>query len=737
MKHLILGCLLFAALHSHAQNESKFNLGFEQLTDKNGLPDGWIKWGNYDIIADSQAYSGARCAKISAPPGASTFGSIAYRIPAYYHGKTIRLEGYIKISNVAAGFAGLLLRIDGNGKSMAFDNMESQNLNGTHDWKKYAISFQYPKGAEELYVAGILVGSGEAWFDDLTLSIDGQDVQHLKTSQPEWFPASADSSFDHGSTVVFPEGSAELWNNLELLGRVWGFLKYHHPAIAEGKYNWDYALFRFLPDYLNVKNTAQRDELLLKWINDLGKVKKCKSCAAGDPNAIQKPDLAWIRQGGLSKALQEKLWFIYQNRHQGNHYYIKLAEQVGNPIFKHESDYPNMTYPDAGFRLLALYRYWNMVQYFYPNKHLMDQDWNLKLKEYIQVFLKAENELAYELAMLHIIGDIQDTHANLWGGGDKISEWKGSYYPPFRVRFVENQWVVTDQLIPNRNSEARPEVGDIITRINGMSIEDMVRQKKHLYPASNSAAMLRDMGRDLLRSSTSSIDIQYTDRKGQVQSQTLNLYPADSLKRYLALKKNNALSYKLLADSIGYITLENIHEEDLPIIKKTFLHTRGIIIDIRNYPSYFVPFALGSYFVSDQTPFVKFSQGNINHPGEFTLTDELEIPSAGETYAGKLVVLVNETSQSQAEYTAMAFRAGEHTTIIGSTTAGADGNVSAITLPGGMKTMISGIGVYYPNGTETQRVGIVPDLEVKPSVEGIRNGRDEVLEKAVELILKQ
>lgn len=48
--------------------------------------------------------------------------------------------------------------------------------------------------------------------------------------------------------------------------------------------------------------------------------------------------------------------------------------------------------------------------------------------------------------------------------------------------------------------------------------------------------------------------------------------------------------------------------------------------------------------------------------------------------------------------------------------------------------MISGIGIYYPDGTETQRVGIVTDIEVKPTIDGIKAGRDELLEKAIELI---
>ena len=133
-----------------------------------------------------------------------------------------------------------------------------------------------------------------------------------------------------------------------------------------------------------------------------------------------------------------------------------------------------------------------------------------------------------------------------------------------------------------------------------------------------------------------------------------------------------------------------------------------------------MPFRLAPFFVSKNTPFVKFTSGNINYPGEFSFGDDLSVPSQGEVFKGKVVILVNEISQSQAEYTAMSFRAGDNVSIVGSTTAGADGNVSNIPLPGGMRTMISGIGVYYPDGTETQRIGIVPDFEVKPTLKSIK-----------------
>lgn len=105
-----------------------------------------------------------------------------------------------------------------------------------------------------------------------------------------------------------------------------------------------------------------------------------------------------------------------------------------------------------------------------------------------------------------------------------------------------------------------------------------------------------------------------------------------------------------------------------------------------------------------------------------------------DNYPGKVIVLVNSNTQSQGEYTAMALQSSKMVQVIGSTTAGADGNVSSISLPGGVKTRISGIGVFYPDRTPTQRIGVKIDVKVYPTLKGIIEGRDELLEKAVELL---
>lgn len=734
MKNIIILLLSAWSLNCCAQQINKFNLDFEANTTGKSLPDGWMKWGRYRLGGDTAiTYSGKWAAMITSDGERSEFGSIAYSIPANYEGSFIQLEGFMKTEEVANGFAGLLLRIDGGGTSLAFDNMENQNVKGTQDWKKYTIKLPFPEGAEQIFVAGILVGKGSAWFDDFVLTIDGKNVQTLEEKAKTVFKANLDKEFDGGSRIKFPELTDGLIANLELLGRIWGFLKYHHLEVGKGNYNWDYELFRMLPEYLEAPDASNRDQILLNWIARYGQIVPCEKCKKTAKDAFLKPDLSWIKSSGMSLALVIKLNEMYQNRHQGKHFYIRMAPNVGNPEFLNENTYANMPYPDEGFRLLALYKYWNMIQYFFPYKHLMDKDWNTTLKEYIPKFIHAKDELEYELAAVQIIGDIKDTHANLWGGNDKVQEMRGGFYPPFHVQFIENKLVVTDYYNPELQPAAELKLGDVITHINGKTTESIVNSLREYYPASNDAAKMRDISTDLLRSNNRQINIEYVS-DGQKKQKDLMLYPQDTLNMYRWYRKDEALCYKLLDGNIGYVTLKSIKDKDVVAIKEAFKNTKGIIIDIRNYPSTFVPFSLGSFFLSSSTPFVKFTNGNADNPGEFTFTEPIEIPKSKDPFRGKLVVIVNELSQSQAEYTAMAFRAGGNTTIIGNTTAGADGNVSTILLPGGLRTMISGIGVYYPDGKETQRLGIVPDLVVKPTIEGIKNGKDELLEKAIELI---
>lgn len=549
-------------------------------------------------------------------------------------------------------------------------------------------------------------------------------------------PNNFDTEFDSGSKISITELDQKNVEDLELLGRIWGFLKYYHPKVANGNYNWDYELFRILPSYLKANSDSQRNAILVSWINKYGEVEPCKSCENISDNAFLKPNFSWIKDASISNELQDELQFILKNRFQGNHFYIDVFPKVGNPKFINEASYSDMTYPDDGFRLLTVYRYWNMINYFFPYKHLMDKNWDTCLEEYIPKFINAKDQLEFEKAALLMIGDIKDTHANLWSKSSKIQEARGEFYAPIHVKFVENQLIVDALFDGDKSKNCGLQLGDVITHINSEKVEGLVDKMNKFYPASNQPTRLRNISFDILRSKDKSINL-IINRDSRDISMTLNLYKEKEISGYYRwYKKREKRSYHKINEDIGYVTLQNITKEDVSTLKEEFKDTKALIIDIRNYPSTFVPFALGNYTNSNRAEFVKFTKANLRYPGEFKFDESLKVGiKRSWSYKGKkVIVLVNEITQSQAEYTAMAFRAGDKTTIIGSTTAGADGNVSRIDLPGGLRTSISGIGVYYPDGTETQRVGIVPDIEVKPTIDGIKNGRDELMEKALELI---
>jgi hypothetical protein len=367
-----------------------------------------------------------------------------------------------------------------------------------------------------------------------------------------------DKEFDEGSDIYFGEINQELISNLELMGKIWGFLKYHHPAIAKGKYNWDYELFRILPKYIKQKDNSKRDSILSEWIDSLGEIRICKKCKETPDDAVLKPDLNWINESDLSESIQQKLQFIYKNRNQGKNYYVSLKENAGNPDFSNEKAYSDMPYPDDGFRLLSLYRYWNIVHYFYPNRHLMDKNWNSVLKEYIPVFLSAGNELEYELAAIRIIGDIQDTHANILGDNNTIQDWKGKYYAPVHLRFIEDKLVVMDYYNPELKETCGLQIGDVITSINGNLVEDILKEKQPYYPASNYPTQLRDISADMLRSNSNETQITYRRNNEEIHKK-LQLYEKDSLNIYRWYPRNDSsLCYKLLEGNIGYITLKNI-----------------------------------------------------------------------------------------------------------------------------------------------------------------------------------
>jgi C-terminal processing protease CtpA/Prc len=115
----------------------------------------------------------------------------------------------------------------------------------------------------------------------------------------------------------------------------------------------------------------------------------------------------------------------------------------------------------------------------------------------------------------------------------------------------------------------------------------------------------------------------------------------------------------------------------------------------------------------------------------FTEKSQFVVPDGRAPYAGRVYVLVDERSISQSEQAALFYRTAARATLVGSNTAGADGDYTMFFMPGGEGFTFTGSIVLAPDGAPIQGVGLTPDVRVTPTIAGLRAGRDEVLECAV------
>lgn len=729
-----IGINISCAQEYKLSSAREFNLSFE--TVELNQPVYWNILGNNNYLhyLDSKQVKHGKYSAVleSTDSSLPKVKAWIFTLPKHLEGKEITLSGYIKTENITDGHAGLMIRIDPN---ISFTIMENDGVKGTTDWKEYKVSLSLlPEKTTNITIGGLLVGNGKAWFDDFKVFVDGRDITLLEEKK---YPASIDKEFDNGSKISTIDLNSTKAENLTLLTKIWGFLKYHHPKIAKGELNWDYELLRFLPKYLSVYSFEERDALLVNWIETLGPLTRLAQPKHDNLTIFLNNNIDWIKSGSFSSDLKSKLTQVYENRwnEANNHYYIGVVPGAMKPIFKNESAYENMPFPDVGFRLVSIMRYWNIIQYYSPYRNLVNKDWDMVLNEYLPQFILAKNELEYELVSLKLIAEVGDCHANIWSGADKISQLKGNYFASSKVEFIEDKLVVTNHYGPVPKIQTPFKLGDIITHINNKTVDHLVDSLKVYYPASNEWTMKRDLANEILRSPYNKSNVTFI-RTGQTFEKEITLYPRNELNILELYDKESKKDYfKLLESNIGYINTSAFLPKYVSELREKLKGTKGVIIDLRHSPAEeSIDYALGGLFMDGVVPFVRVSYMNSNKPGEFILHSGNTIGPSGDAYREKVIVLVNANTQSSQEYTTMAIKAGLNTIILGSSTAGADGDMSRFYLPGGLFTSISGIGIFYPDGKQTQRIGIIPDIFVEPTIHGIRNGMDELLDKAITII---
>ncbi|MFD1603474.1 S41 family peptidase [Flavobacterium artemisiae] len=531
--------------------------------------------------------------------------------------------------------------------------------------------------------------------------------------------------------ILFGQSKITETEKLTATCKVWGFLKYYHPKVAAGEFNWDQQLIDILPKIEKAKTRKEYSLVISNWIDSLGEVPLIAPVAAPKDVVFfdKNFDLSWINLNALfSRNLSAKLKFIEENRYQ--------TEQEFDPdfdSFKNLKNYFDIDYTDKNNRIRMIFAYWNVIEYFFPYKYLMDQKWDLSLEQIIPAVVEAKTEDDFYNAFINLTTKLNDSHVEFAMYNNSIFNDKIKSFPG-RGKIIDEKLVITEITGDSLAQANNVKVGDVITKINHKTIKELIALRRDAISASNESKYLDKLASRILMSYSDKVDVEFLeDGKYTTKSMTWMVHHESHRNEYKKGAQKKKEKFKLLDNNVGYVDMGVIKQRHIPDMIETLKSTKAIVFDMRNYPNGTYE-DISNFLNPKEATFAIYTYPYLNYPGRFYWTKGTSTGKDNkDNYKGKVIVLLNEKSLSQAEWTAMCFQTAGNTTIIGSQTAGTDGNVIELDFKH-FHTRYSGIGVYYPDKRETQRIGIVPDIEIKPTIKGIQEGRDEVLERALKFI---
>ena len=515
------------------------------------------------------------------------------------------------------------------------------------------------------------------------------------------------------------------------LCKVWGFLKYYLEFENSRPQNIDSILVKSIPLAIEA-----RDIKTFQGVIDNLIISIQENSLKGGTNPypdIKKYNLIdndWMQDSiCLNSDIQQKLENIFYSHTGKRNQFIHNKLTVGTIRLTNEPEY--LTFPDETIRLVGLFRYWNTINYFYTYKNYLDKSWDQVLYEAIPCFRIADTDATYRQSIYRLTNELRDTHASYPPTIDTCVF--GRYRPNFRMMCIDDTFVISKIRVPQLPSRDF-QVGDIVLKVDNNDIRNLYDSSLQ-YVCGGNKWSNQSFGCNAVLSRSDTTTVFTLLRKNDtitVKSRNYTAY--DLFQQEGNNEKQNRKSklYEWVNDSIAYFNLQSATPTNFNKNYKPIQSAAVIILDLRCYPNGLLISNLTNAFVPPDSFFAYTTYPDTRFPGLVRYCRSTSQKIGNKNYfKGHVIVLVNELTASYTEYTAMGLQANPKTITVGNSTSGADGNVTFFEFPGKVTTTFSGIGIYYPDLTPTQRIGVRIDYVAEPTIESIKNNIDIAYEQAV------
>ncbi len=381
--------------------------------------------------------------------------------------------------------------------------------------------------------------------------------------------------------------------------------------------------------------------------------------------------------------------------------------------------------PGRAERLGAVIQSWNIFQHFYPNFDDVQLDWHQELRETLTAVANDSSLVTYVQSVRRMVAKLKDGH------GYVGAPWERQMGVGVALTWVGDEIVVCG-LVPSFQEKLK--LGDVILEVDGVSATTLAKEMEQFLPSSTTDRTRLLVSWGLLSGPAPQVELLVRGEDGLNRNVSLARGGTGPL---LYEPRPNVLVTEL-RPGVWYVDMQKLSSQNVSDILGKIKDAKAIILDMRGHAGdggaselfgHLTDKAMDSPKLQTPIPVLPDQVGL-----KFT-NSHGSIQAREPRIKAKIIFLTDARAISQGEFFmdyVEFYKLGE---IVGSPTAGTDGAVNYIAA-GGLSIRWTGQKVDKHDGTPLNGVGILPTVLVKRTIEGIRAGKDEVLERAIEIALR-
>jgi C-terminal processing protease CtpA/Prc len=620
---------------------------------------------------------------MSIPSGSGTVGNMLQSVDiTKYRGKDFRYVANVKAEPLERnGRAQLWFRVDREGGSAGFfDNMAERPIQD-REWNEYTIQGRLNDDAKSAFFGCLFFESGKFWVDDFRLFV--------KTDN-QW------------NQVQIGDGDFES-DAVETTPRQWSFTPgYSIRVTSETAKNGTKSLL------ITKENKPQQISQLFREMPAVGETVN-KDLGAGlscvVPLALYSNAEGTIPKGNSSS-------------------FEKLAAAINSHVPK------MMTAENRLVRLADIIIAWNVMQHFYPYFDVVKTNWQQALREALVSAYQDESPAAFQRTLRKMIAQLHDGHGSVWRG----QEAGQRYCLPFQWEWVEGQLVITALY---DSTVTQPRIGDIVTHINGKPAQAVVEEEEQYVSGATPQWKRYQAVNNLIygaRNEEAKLTIKSVNGETTFVSGPRSMA---MMQYYQQSRMQFGGKWKKLSDRLYYLNLSLISMAEIDSLMPDLQKAKGVICDLRGYPNGnhdLITHLLKNRDTSSSWMRIPKTIYPDHEKNVVYVNQGWNLEPKAPTLQAKIAFLTDGRAISYAESYMSFIENYKLAAIVGGPTAGTNGNVNPLTLPGGYSVTWTGMKVVKHDGSTHHGVGIKPTVPVSRTIAGVRAGRDEMLEKAIGVV---